>query len=383
MKMAIVISGHTMGLGVIRGLAQCDIPVILLSYDQSDAGIGSRYVQKTVAVPHPTKHEKAFVEALIAVVKIYPDAIVFPVSDASLSVVSRYKAEIESCGCVVACTEWDVTRLFLEKIYTYELAEAIGVPVPKTRLINTLDDAETYRDSFLYPCIVKPHQSHLFYQMFGTKMFIVNNFDELVSCLRRALDAHLDVMVQEIIQGPDCNGANYNSYHYAGEALVEFTAKKVRSGPPGFGSPRVLLTQDIPQIRIMGAKILTAMNFYGFQCMEFKCDERDGIYKLVEVNGRHNLSSMLAIQTGINFPYLHYNHLAYGILPQQTDYCKDVYWIDLVRDIGYSLKYFRSEKQSFASFIEPYLKPHIFAILSRQDPKPFVRRVAQVLKGNL
>jgi hypothetical protein len=31
----------------------------------------------------------------------------------------------------------------------------------------------------------------------------------------------------------------------------------------------------------------------------------------------------------------------------------------------------------------PYLKPHIFADYSQQDPKPFFRRVAQVLRGNL
>jgi D-aspartate ligase len=383
MRTAIVISGHTMGLGVIRGLARCGVPIVLLSYDEADSAIASRYVQQTIMVPHPTKQELEFIEALIAAVKRYPDAIVFPVSDASLSAVSRCKAEIEAYGCKVACTEWEITRLFLDKIHTYELAEAVGVPVPKTRLMRSLADAEIHRDSFLYPCLIKPHQSHLFYQKFGTKMFVVNNFDELVKRLQCALDASLDVMVQEIVLGSDSNGANYNSYHYAGEALVEFTAKKVRSGPPGFGSPRVVITQDIPEIKEYGRKLLNAMHFYGFQCTEFKQDERDGVYKLVEVNGRHNLSSMLAIATGINFPYLHYDHLANDILPQQMEYKKDVYWIDFLRDIGYSLRHLRTERYSPWSYIQPYLKPHVFAIFSMRDPKPFFRRVAQVLKGNL
>jgi D-aspartate ligase len=383
MKTAIIISGHTMGLGVIRGLGRCGVPIILLSYDPTDSAIVSRYVQKTITVPHPTLHEQEFIEALIAVVEAYPDAIVFPVSDASLSVVSRCKAHLEKHGCKVACTEWEITRLFLDKIYTYELAEQIGVPVPKTRLLRSLDDAEMHRDSFRYPCLIKPHQSHLFYQTFSTKMFVVNNFDELLISLRKTLDARVDVMVQEIIQGPDSNGANYNSYHYDGQALVEFTAKKIRSGPHSFGSPRVLITQDIPEIKEDGRKLLNAMQFYGFQCMEFKQDERDGVYKLVEVNGRHNLSAMLAIETGINFPYLHYKHLACNVLPEPVAYEQGIYWIDAVRDIGYSLKDFFKEKYSLASYIMPYLKPHIFADYSQQDPKPFFRRVAQVLRGNL
>ena len=383
MKIAVVISGHTMGLGVIRGLGRCGVPIILLSYDAADAAIASRYVQKTINVPHPTQHEDEFIETLITVVEAYPDAIIFPASDASLSVVSRCKAEIEQHGCKVACTEWDITRLFLDKIHTYELAEEIGVPVPKTCLIRSLDDAETLCDSLLYPCLIKPHQSHLFYQKFNTKMFVVNTFDELLAGLRKALDANLEVMVQEIIQGPDSNGANYNSYHYDGQAWVELTAKKIRSGPHGFGSPRVLITQDIPEIKEPARKLLNAMRFYGFQCMEFKQDERDKTYKLVEVNGRHNLSSMLAIETGINFPYLHYNHLASGALPEPVTYEKDIYWIDAVRDIGYGLKDFFKEKYSRVSYIIPYLKPHVFADYSREDPKPFFRRVAQVVKGNL
>jgi D-aspartate ligase len=383
MNTALIISGHTMGLGVIRGLGIANIPIVLLTYQKSDSAIASRYVQKSITVPHPTTEEIEFVEALKAVVDCYPNAIVFPASDASLSVVSRHKAEIEAHGCQLACPEWEITRLFLDKIHTYELAEKIGVPVPRTRLISSLEELEMHRDSFMYPCIVKPHQSHLFYASFHTKMFLVNNADELSSRLQAALNAKLDVMVQEIVQGPDSNGANYNSYHYHGQGLVEFTARKIRSGPPRFGSPRVLLTQDIPEIKEPGRKILTAMEFCGFQCTEFKRDERDGVYKLLDINGRHNLSSMLAIETGINFPYLHYQHLAANVLPEPLDYQKDVYWIDLVRDLAYSLKYFGKEDNSLRDFLRPYFHQHVFAILSFKDPKPFIRRIAHLFKDRL
>jgi predicted ATP-grasp superfamily ATP-dependent carboligase len=369
-----------MGLGTARGLGMAGVPVILLSYSPTDSAIASRYVQKTITVPHPEHEEARFIETLIRLVRDYTGAVIFPTSDAALSIVSQHKAELEAEGAIPACTEWEITQLFLDKMHTYRLAEEIGVPAPRTAVLRTMDDVEACGRTFLYPGLLKPRQSHQFYAHFGTKMFTVNNFDELVDLYQKAQNVGDEVLLQEIVVGPDSNGANYNSYHFNGAACVEFTAQKVRSGPPWWGSPRVLITRDIPELHEPGRKILNAMGYYGFQCSEYKRDERDGVYKLIEVNGRHNLSSMLAIHTGINFPYLHYQHLAEGIMPQQTAFTKDIYWIDLSRDVGYSVKYFRQEKYPLGEYLRPYFRKHIFAILSAKDPMPFAKRWIDMAK---
>jgi predicted ATP-grasp superfamily ATP-dependent carboligase len=124
-----------------------------------------------------------------------------------------------------------------------------------------------------------------------------------------------------------------------------------------------------------GRKILKGIGFYGYACTEFKQDPRDGIYKLMEVNGRHNLSSLLAVRCGINFPWLQYQHLVFGQLPSAADFRKDVYWIDITRDVGYSLQYLGKEKYRLGQYLRPYLRPHVYAILDLADPAPFVRRV--------
>jgi hypothetical protein len=38
-------------------------------------------------------------------------------------------------------------------------------------------------------------------------------------------------------------------------------------------------------------------------------DRRDGQYKVMEVNARHNLSSLLATRCGLNFPWMQDQHL--------------------------------------------------------------------------
>jgi hypothetical protein len=100
----------------------------------------------------------------------------------------------------------------------------------------------------------------------------------------------------------------------------------------------------------------------------------------MEVNGRHNRSGLLAMRCGINFPWLQYKHLVYGELPSACEYQTGIYWIDLFRDISYSLKYFRKEGYSLSQYVQPYRSPHVFAILDKQDPKPFIRRGINLIK---
>jgi predicted ATP-grasp superfamily ATP-dependent carboligase len=128
----------------------------------------------------------------------------------------------------------------------------------------------------------------------------------MIAVYQQAAQSGLEVVLQEFIPGDDSLGVNYNSYFWDGEAIIEFTAEKLRNAPPRFGSPRVIMSKDMPEVIAPGRKILQAMGFHGFSCTEFKKDPRDDVYKLMEVNGRHNLSSQLAVSCGINFPWVHY-----------------------------------------------------------------------------
>ncbi len=384
MEPAIVLSTFTMGLGIIRALGVLGIPVIALHYDRRDMGYLSRYVSEHLECPHPERHEEQFIEFLLNYAAWFQSGVLFPASDAVLVAVARHKSLLESCY-KVACPEWNIVELFIDKKHTYALAEVAGVPAPKTIVPCSIDEVEQYSRTVEYPCLVKPCQSHLFYAEFHTKMVEVESLDRMVSIYRRARNAGLDVMLQEIIPGEDANGVNYNSYFDEGEPIVEFTAEKVRNAPPRFGSPRVVISKVIPEVCEPGRRILKAMGFYGYSCTEFKRDKRDGVYKLMEVNGRHNLSSLLAVRCGINFPWLHYRHLVYGERPVASEYQEGVYWVDLIRDVGYSLKYCRQEHYSLRDYLRPYFEPHVFAVLDFKDARPFAKRCVDLLgfRGNL
>lgn len=379
---AIVISGHTMGLGVVRALAQMGVPVVMLHHDPRDMAHVSKYIDKALRVPHPEHNAAEFLAQLIKLAPRYAGSPLMPTSDEALAVLSRNKTALEQ-HYIVACPDWDVTQRVIEKTLTYVAAEEAGVAIPKSIAVNSLEEAETEGRALQFPVLIKPSQGHLFLDRFKQKMFHARDFDDMVAQFRQLEGTGLEVVLQEIIPGDDTCGINYNSYFWDGQPLVEFTARQLRNAPPMFGSPRVAISEKIPGVLESGRKILQALGYYGFSCTEFKQDPRDGSFKLMEVNGRHNLSSLLAVRCGMNFPWLEYDHLVNGHLPDVQDFQTGVYWIDILRDLGYSVRNWRSEDISLRGYLTPYRKPHVFAIFDRRDPRPFFKRAGFLGRGAL
>jgi len=379
MRPAIVLSTHTMGLGVIRALGIMGVPIIAVYYDSSDMGYLSEYVKEKIYAPHPVKAEGQFIDLLIDSATRFSGGLLIPASDETLTTVSRHKNLLEH-HYIVACTEWEITEQFIDKKHTYALADTVGVPAPKTIVPQSIEDLERYSQAIHYPCLVKPSQSHRYYDLFKKKMVRVDKLDQMVTAYQQATDAGLEVMLQEIIYGDDSHSANYNSYFWNGEPLVEFTAQQLRKAPPEFGAPRVVMSEDIPEVIEPGRRILRAMGFYGYSCTEFKKDSHDGVYKLMEVNGRHNRSSLLAVRCGLNFPWLQYQHLVQGEVPSPSHYRTGIYWISLDRDVFNSIKYCRKERYPLIQYIRPYLLPHVFDIFAWTDAKPFMWRCVNLAK---
>jgi D-aspartate ligase len=381
MKPAIVLGTHTMGLGVIRALGGMNVPVVAVYYDRDkDMGYVSKYVKHKIYAPHPERDENGFLDSLIELAPRFGGGLLIPVSDQTLVTVSRHR-DLLARHYVVACPEWDITRQFIDKKHTYALAEAVGVAAPKTIVPRSLEDVERYGKTIEYPCLVKPCQSHLFFAHFGRKMVPVENFGQMLAIYQQSTDAGMEVTLQEIIPGDDAQVVNYNSYFWDGQPLVEFTAQHLRNATQEFGSPCVAVSKQIPEVIEPGRKILQAMGFYGYSCTEFKKDRRDGVYKLMEVNGRHNLSTLLAVNCGINFPWLHYRHLIEGIVPKQTCFRDDFFWIDVERDLPFLPQRVFRQKESLSQILLPYLNPHVFAVYDSQDLRPFFKRYADLSRN--
>ena len=372
-KPAVVLSSGTAALGVIRSLGRRGVPVIVLFRDRTDVGWVSRYVREAIRVPHPEREEKLFVELLLRLAPRLGEGVLMPCADNFLGIVARHKAELQQ-HYRVACPDREIAESVLQKSRTYEVARAAGVATPHTCVLRSLDQAEQEARTVPYPCLVKPVTGHLYSRVFHRKMVLARCPEELIAAYAEAAAAGCAVMLQEFIPGEDAMGVNYNSYFWEGEPLAEFTAAKIRNAPPQLGSPRVVMSKHIPEVFEPGRRLLRALGYSGFSCTEFKWDARDQSYKLMEVNGRHNMSSRLAASCGMDFPYMEYRHVAYGEKPSPCDFEDGTYWIDLGRDVVHTARHWRSERYSLGRYLEPYRRPHVFAELDWSDPRPFLNR---------
>jgi|tagenome__1003787_1003787.scaffolds.fasta_scaffold20939257_1 D-aspartate ligase len=371
---AIVASGSTHALGVVRSLGRQGVPVTVVSYDRRDTATSSRFARDVIRAPHPDKDEAQFVKVLLEAAYRCPGSLLIPASDAALGAVARHKANLEDAGLIVASDGAEVTETLLNKAKTFALARSAGVPGPATFAPADEDDVRRFCASAEFPAVLKPELSHIYRELVGVKWTRVDSAEEAVRAYAVARSLSLEVVLQELIPGDEQCGVVYNSYFWNGEPLVEFTSRKIRNSPPDTGSPSVVVSEWIPQVAEHARRLLRAAKFSGYSCTEFKRDPRDGEYKVMEVNARHNLSSLLATRCGLNFPWMQYRHLVDGVVPVQQDYEQGIYWIDVTRDLQNLRHYLGRPDYSLGEFLEPYRRSHIFAVLDRDDVRPAATR---------
>lgn len=376
---AVVLSTHTMGYGVIRALGMMKIPITAVHYNKSDIGFLSRYVKSSVHSPNPVTKKKEFIEFLLELGKKKNKPLLIPANDETLVAVAEHKRELDKVY-IVGCTDYETVRKFINKEETYWIAEEINIPVPKSFYIDSLEQLENIKDKFSFPILIKPSNSHLYVKKFGRKMTLVSTMAELEYHLEAAWKNNLSVMIQEYIPGEETKGYNFNSYRFSDGTIIPFTAQKIRYSDSGFGIPTCVKSCDeIPEITRYSELLLKKLNFRGFSCIEYKFDERDGKYKLMELNGRHNRSALLALKCGINFPFIEYSDLVLNQKLTFENYEKNVYWIDFLKDLETLPHRLHDKECKLKTFLKPYKEQKIFSDITLDDLLPTFKRFFDII----
>jgi predicted ATP-grasp superfamily ATP-dependent carboligase len=326
-----------------------------------------------VTAPDPADQAREYVDFLLAQRDEHGPGVVVPTTDESLEAVAAHRDELAAVH-VVAAPSSDAADLFLDKLATSEVAAESDVAAPRTACPQTEAELATALEGLRYPCLVKPRESYRYTRAFGTKMTRVEDADELTTAWRAAHELGIGTLIQEIIPGPETAGVNYNVYVVDGEPAVEFTSRKLRLAPPDYGYPAAVRTERVLEVVEPGRRIVRGMGIEGFANVEFKQDERDGEYKLMEVNGRPNMSGALAVHCGVDFPLLTYRHLVEGVVPRQAPWREGVHWID--RADRYVLSQRWKHKQiALLRDVAPYFSHRVFSAFDVRDPAPSLVRL--------
>ncbi len=152
--------------------------------------------------------------------------------------------------------------------------------------------------------------------------------------------------------------------------------RRARQRPPLFGrSSTYVETVDMPQLEEPSERFLAAIGYYGLAEMEYKLDERDGRYKLLDVNLRTWGSHTIGWPAGVDFAYL----LFRDQIGQNVEPCRarpGVKWIRLATDLPTSLGEIVRGRLGWRPFLRSLTSFDIEAVFARDDPKPGFAEIA-------
>lgn len=187
------------------------------------------------------------------------------------------------------------------------MAERSGILHPRSVRIGNLDDCELAARQLHLPCIVKPVKP-----LSAFKAIVVQTADEL----RRATSMYakdLPFIAQELIDGDEGSLYACTTFLDHGRELCMLTSRKLAASPPGLGQGTIFATEPNPEIEALTRQFLAGLDLSGPVALEFKRDGR-GQYWMIEPNvGRTEYCVDLAIQSGINLPWIEYCHATGGV----------------------------------------------------------------------
>jgi predicted ATP-grasp superfamily ATP-dependent carboligase len=186
-----------------------------------------------------------------------------------------------------AADKWEMTRL----------AQRLAVPAPRTVRASELDQLGP---DLRFPLVIKPQQEspgrdpiRYLYKKEHLDAFLL----ELSNSPHNG--AHSDSIVQEYIPGQGCGlFATYQN----GVCKRVFMHRRVREYPAAGGVSSCAESFYDSKLESHGRRMLDALEWHGVAMVEFRRDERDGEYKLMEINPKFWGSLDLALAAGADFP---------------------------------------------------------------------------------
>lgn len=367
---AIVIGGHFQGLGVIRALAREGIPVALVDSEPCLSRF-SKYVWKYFHSPK-LENERDYLEFLIELASIHglDGWIVFPTDDETVFFLSKHHKQL-SQFLKVTTPPWEVSKYSYDKKRSYQLAEKIGVPIPKTYYPENIDSLDQMDVPF--PAVIKPAVMRTFFKSTGKKVFVAHNKTELRDAYNQAsqIIEHHEILIQDMIPEVSKNLYSFCPLFKDGEVLAKIVAKRKRQHPMDFGQASTYAeTVDLPELIELGTTVLKAMKYYGIGEVEFIRDPRDNVFKFLEVNPRIWGWHTLAIHAGVNLPYYLYLDMINKPV-SNGDYAIGKKWVRLTTDIPTVLGEILKGRMTLKEYTHSMQGDKTYAVADRDDPLPF------------
>jgi predicted ATP-grasp superfamily ATP-dependent carboligase len=301
MRILVTDGDNRAALAVVRSLGHEHEVVVGATHKHSLASV-SRWCRDSFAYPDPAKDQQGFLETLRNQVRRRAIDMLIPVADVTTIPVAEHRDEFAPCRIPVPAA--GIIARAADKVGIMALATQLGVPCPRGIVVNTASEGTARAIEIGFPLVVKPGRSRVRVgnRWLSTSVQHARGAQELAKILNELDPAIFPVLLQERIEGPGI-GLFLCCDH--GRPLAVFSHERLREKPPsgGISVLRESIAVD-PHSRDYAQRLLGELRWHGVAMVEFKRDNRDGVPKLMEINGRFWGSLQLAIDAEVDFPKL-------------------------------------------------------------------------------
>lgn len=279
---------HHGALGIFRSLGRLRAAVYAVTDREWAPPLRSRYCQGIFHwdVCHATAQDS--VACLLKIAQGFDRRpILIPTDDLTTILVQEASQELRALYDFPILPP-GLARRLCNKKELYYLCRERGIPTAETSFPQSRFDVLQFLENAIFPVMLKGIDGRRLVERTGVRMCVVRNADELLESYVRMEDPeNPNLMLQEYIPGNADSVWMFNGYfNENSECLAGFTGRKLRQCPAytGTTSLGICLKNEIVNRSIR--KFLGSIGYRGIVDIGCRYDERDGQYKLLDVNPR-------------------------------------------------------------------------------------------------
>jgi D-aspartate ligase len=286
--------------------------IVVDAFGKADSGpcIGSKIINYTYDPQADT--QSVFLNKVLDFAGQYPDKkiLLLGCGDNYLELISENKPNYPD-HVIAPYIDIDFLHSLIHKEQFYQLCEKHGVDYPATYIFRKGMPFESI-PPFAAPYILKPSNGVEYWQnpfVGQNKAFKADTVEEMQLILREIYaSGYSDTMIiQDFIPGDDTFMrvlTNYSDRQGKVQMMCLGHVLLEEHTPHGIGNHAVIITESDVAFTDQIKRLLEEINYVGFSNLDIKYDQRDGKYKVFEINTRQGRSNFYVTGSGCNIAAL-------------------------------------------------------------------------------
>jgi D-aspartate ligase len=276
---------HHGALGIARSAGRLGIPVYRLGLERWAPAAFSRYNSGWSTIPAHAGAEQ-ILTTLRERRRSIGQAIIVPIDDVSSVFLDEHAGELAD-DFLFPRQPQGLAQALSSKRAMFELCCEHGVPTPWSAFPESQEELLELVEHTGFPVVLKcinvgdaPTSA--------PRVAIAADRHELTAAYRTMQGAAShNVMLQEYVPGTPESVWMFNGYFDArSECRFGFTGKKIRQSPPYTGVTTLGACEPNPTVEETTVRLMKALSYRGILDIGYRYDNRDGQYKLLDVNPR-------------------------------------------------------------------------------------------------